>query len=175
MAGTYPLPEAQLDRFLFKLKLESPTAAQLTEIVNRTTSGDVPRVQRLASAEDLLEMRRTALQVFVAPHVTDYAVRLIMATYPTAGSDAPAEVRKFVRYGASPRAAQALVIAAKITAFLSGRFNVSYRDIREVSRVSLRHRLILNTDADIAGVDVDAIVNAVIHHVPAELQLPRTP
>jgi MoxR-like ATPase len=165
MAGTYPLPEAQLDRFLFKLKLGAPTAAQLTEIVNRTTSVEQPGVRRLASGDDLLEMRHVARQVFIAPHVTDYAVRLVMATYPTPDADAPAAVRQFVRYGASPRAAQTLIIAGKITAFLSGRFNVSYQDIRGVARPTLRHRLILNVEAEVAGVDSDSIIESVIRHV----------
>jgi MoxR-like ATPase len=168
MAGTYPLPEAQLDRFLFKLKMGSPTAAQLTEIVNRTTSADEPTVQRLAGGDQLLEMRRVARMVLIAPHVTDYAVRLIMATYPTGDAAAPQEVRQFVRYGASPRAAQALVIAAKITAFLSGRFNVSMQDIRDVARPALRHRLILNIEAEVSGVDPDSILDSVIRHVPEE-------
>ncbi|TME92282.1 MAG: MoxR family ATPase [Chloroflexi bacterium] len=168
MAGTYPLPEAQLDRFLFKLKLGSPSAEQLTEILNRTTSVDQPRVRRLAGPDALLEMRHVARQVFIAPHVMNYAVRLILATYPARDADAPQAVRQFVRYGASPRAGQALVIAAKVTAFLSGRFNVSYQDIRDVARASLRHRLILNIEAEVAGTDVDSIVEAVIHHVPEE-------
>jgi len=106
--------------------------------------------------------------VFIAPHVMNYAVRLILATYPARDADAPQAVRQFVRYGASPRAGQALVIAAKVTAFLSGRFNVSYQDIRDVARASLRHRLILNIEAEVAGTDVDSIVEAVIHHVPEE-------
>jgi MoxR-like ATPase len=168
MSGTYPLPEAQLDRFLFKLTMGSPNAIELTEIVNRTTSNEDHRVQRLADGAALLEMRQLARKVFIAPHVTDYAVRLIMATYPTADRDAPGVVRQYVRYGASPRAAQALVIAAKITAFLAGRFNVSFQDIREVARPALRHRLILNVEADVAGVDQDSIVEAVLRHVGEE-------
>jgi len=169
MAGTYPLPEAQLDRFLFKLKMGSPTAAQLTEIVNRTTSIDEPSVRRLADGKALLEMRHVARQVFIAPHVTNYAVRLVMATYPTGEGDIPGSIRQYVRYGASPRAAQTLVIAAKITAFLSGRFNVSYQDIRDVARPALRHRLILNIEAEVAGVDPDTLIESVVQHVPEEI------
>jgi MoxR-like ATPase len=170
MAGTYPLPEAQLDRFLFKLKMGSPTAVQLTEIVNRTTSSEEHHVRRLADGDALLEMRQLGRKVFIAPHVTDYAVRLIMATYPAGDGDGPGIVRQYVRYGASPRAAQALVIAAKITAFLSGRFNVSFQDIRDVAQPALRHRLILNIEADVAGVNPDDIVESVIRHVAEELR-----
>jgi MoxR-like ATPase len=168
MAGTYPLPEAQLDRFLFKLKMGSPTAAQLTEIVNRTTSTEEPHVRRVADGDALLEMRHIARKVFIAPHVTDYAVRLIMATYPAGHADVPPLIRQFVRYGASPRAAQALVIAAKITAFLAGRFNVSFQDIRDMVRPALRHRLILNIEAEVAGIDAEVIIESVIRHVREE-------
>jgi MoxR-like ATPase len=168
MAGTYPLPEAQLDRFMFKLKMGLPTAAQLTEIVNRTTSIEEPHVRRVADGDALLQMRHIARQVLIAPHLTSYAVRLIMATYPAGDTDGPPIIGQYVRYGASPRAAQALVIAAKITAFLSGRFNVSYQDIRDVARPTLRHRLILNIEAEVAGVEADTIIESVIRHVPEE-------
>ncbi|HEV7664224.1 MAG TPA: MoxR family ATPase, partial [Chloroflexota bacterium] len=165
MSGTYPLPEAQLDRFLFKLKMGSPSAAQLTEILDRTSAEVQPLVRRLAGADVLLELRQLVNKVLIAPHVTDYAVRLIMATYPAGDGDPPLVIRQYVRYGASPRAAQAMVSAAKITAFLAGRFNVSYQDIRDVARPALRHRLILNIEAEVSGVDPDGIIEAVIHHV----------
>jgi MoxR-like ATPase len=167
MAGTYPLPEAQLDRFLFKLKVDFPSNESLTEILLRTTSGPPRTVRSLADASTVLEMQRIARQVPIASNVLDYAVRLVAATQPTR-REAPQAVRDFVRYGASPRAAQGLVLAGKIMAFLSGRFNVSYEDIRSVAHQTLRHRLILNVDAEVGGIEPDGLVDAVLHHVVDE-------
>jgi MoxR-like ATPase len=168
MAGTYPLPEAQLDRFLFKLKLEFPSNASLTEIVLRTTSSTSHTVRGLADAATVLEMQRVARDVPIASNVLDYAVRLIAATQPRR-PEAPKMVRDYVRYGASPRAAQGLVLAGKITGFLGGRFNVSYDDVRSIALATLRHRVILNVDAEVGGVEADALIEAVLEHVPEEL------
>jgi MoxR-like ATPase len=167
MAGTYPLPEAQLDRFLFKLTVDFPSNDSLTEILLRTTSGTSHSVRCLADAATVLEMQRIAREVPIASNVLDYAVRLVAATQPTR-SEAPRIVREYVRYGASPRGAQGLVLAAKITAFLSGRFNVSYEDIRSVVRPTLRHRLILNVDAEVGGIQTDALIDEVLEHVADE-------
>ena len=167
MAGTYPLPEAQLDRFLFKLKVDFPSNESLTEILLRTTAGPPRAVRCLADGARVLEMQRVAREVPIASNVLDYAVRLVAATQP-ARQEAPQVVREYVRYGASPRGAQGLVLAGKIMAFLSGRFNVSYEDIRSVAHQTLRHRLILNVDAEVGGIEADGLVDAVIRHVVDE-------
>jgi len=167
MAGTYPLPEAQLDRFLVKLKVDFPSNDSLTQILQRTTVETPHQVCQMADAATVLEMQRVAREVPIASNVLDYAVRLVAATQPTR-AEAPDSVREYVRYGASPRGAQSLVTAAKITAFLSGRFNASYDDIRAVALPTLRHRLILNVDADVSGIDPDSIIASVLKHVVDE-------
>jgi MoxR-like ATPase len=167
MAGTYPLPEAQLDRFLFKLQVEFPSQRDLIEILDRTTSSFEPAVEQVADGETLLRMQRLVRDVPIASHVMDYAARLVMATHPTLPG-APAVVRDAVRYGASPRAAQGLVLAAKASAFLSGRFNVSYDDIRAVAYPALRHRLILRVEAAIGGVDAETILASIVEQVREE-------
>ena len=167
MEGTYPLPEAELDRFFFKLNVNYPSREQLGEIVRRTTSDVPPSVRRVANAEMILEMQALARQVPIASHVADYAVRLVLATHPEADG-APEAARRYTRYGASPRAAQAMVLASKIYALLSGRFNVAYEDVRRVAAPALRHRLILNFEAESKAVTADTVVRAVIESVPDE-------
>jgi MoxR-like ATPase len=167
MTGTYPLPEAQLDRFLFKLKVEFPSAVNLTEILTRTTTTFEPTVEHVTDGEALIAMQRTARDLLIASHVMDYAARLVMATHPRL-SGAPDAVRQYVRYGASPRAAQGLVLAAKMNAFLSGRLNVSFDDVRSVAPSALRHRVILNVEAEVAGMEADTIVDTVLKHVQEE-------
>ncbi len=167
MTGTYPLPEAQLDRFLFKLKVEFPSASNLTEILTRTTTTWEPTVEHVADGESLMAIQRVARDLLIASHVMDYAARLVMATHPRlVGS--PEQVRQYVRYGASPRAAQGVVLAAKMNAFLSGRLNVSFDDIRKVAPAALRHRIILNVEAEVAGMESDVIVDNVLKHVLEE-------
>jgi MoxR-like ATPase len=168
MEGTYPLPEAELDRFFFKLNVSYPSREQLGEIVRRTTGGELAPVRRVADDETILEMQALARQVPIANHVADYAVRLVLATHPEA-DDAPEPARRFVRYGASPRAAQAIVLAAKIYALLGGRFNVAYDDVRRVSPPALRHRLILNFEAEAKEVSPDTVIRAILQAVPDEL------
>ena len=167
MEGTYPLPEAELDRFFFKLNVTYPSREQLGEIVRRTTGGLEDPVRRVANGEAILEMQALARQVPVAGHVADYAVRLVLATHPEADG-APDTTRQYVRYGASPRAAQAIVLAAKIYALLSGRFNVAYEDVRRVAPPALRHRLILNFEAEARTVSADAVVRGILKAVPEE-------
>jgi MoxR-like ATPase len=167
MTGTYPLPEAQLDRFLFKLKVEFPSAVHLTEILNRTTTTWEPTVEHVTDGEALIEMQRVARDLLIASHIMDYAARLVMGTHPRLAG-APDAVRQYVRYGASPRAAQGLVLAAKMNAFLSGRLNVSFEDVRSVAPAALRHRVILNVEAEVAGMEADSIVDTVLKHVPEE-------
>ncbi|MBV9895730.1 MAG: MoxR family ATPase [Chloroflexi bacterium] len=167
MTGTYPLPEAQLDRFLFKLKVEFPSADNLTEILTRTTTTWEPTVEHVTDGDALIEMQRVARDLLIASHIMDYAARLVMATHPRLPG-APDAVRQYVRYGASPRAAQGLVVAAKMNAFLSGRLNVSFEDVRNVAASALRHRVILNVEAEVAGVEADTVVDTVLAHVAEE-------
>jgi len=167
MTGTYPLPEAQLDRFLFKLKVEFPSADNLTEILTRTTTTWEPTVEHVTDGDALIEMQRVARDLLIASHIMDYAARLVMATHPRLPG-APDAVRQYVRYGASPRAAQGLVVAAKMNAFLSGRLNVSFEDVRSVAASALRHRVILNVEAEVAGVEADTVVDTVLAHVAEE-------
>jgi MoxR-like ATPase len=167
MTGTYPLPEAQLDRFLFKLKVEFPSASNLTEILTRTTTTWEPTVAHVANGDALINAQRVARDLLIASHVLDYAARLVMATHPHLPGS-PDAVRQYVRYGASPRAAQGLVLAAKMNAFLSGRLNVSFDDVRNVALACMRHRIILNVEAEVAGMETDSIVTTVLKHVVEE-------
>ncbi|MBA3276035.1 MAG: AAA family ATPase, partial [Chloroflexia bacterium] len=142
MEGTYPLPEAQLDRFFFKIIVPFPTPEELTEIVIRTVSQQAVELQRVATAESVSRMSRTAREVPIAHSVLDFAIRLVMASHP--GNDgAPGLVQQYVRYGASPRGAQTMVMAAKLRALLDGRPNVAYDDIRAVAMPAMRHRIVL--------------------------------
>jgi MoxR-like ATPase len=166
MEGTYPLPEAQLDRFLFKLWVPFPSEEDLVSIMERTTGAEQPRAGRAANAAQVVAMQRLARSVPIAPHVMAYAVSVLSATHPDAPR-APELVRQYVRYGGSPRGAQALVLAGKIQALLDGRFNVSVEDIRAVALPALRHRLIRNFEAEAEGITSDAIVRAVLEAVPA--------
>jgi MoxR-like ATPase len=164
MEGTYPLPEAQLDRFLFKLWVPFPREEDLITILDRTTGVDTPTASKVASASEVVAMQRLARGVPIAPHVTAYAVSLLAATHPDQPR-APGLVRDYVRYGGSPRGAQALVLAGKINALLDGRFNVAVEDIRNVALPALRHRVIRNFEGEAEGITTDAIVRAVIDAV----------
>ncbi len=166
MEGTYPLPEAQLDRFLFKLWVPFPNEEDLVEIMERTTGAKMPTARPAANAAEVVEMQRLARSVPIAPHVTAYAVSLLSATHPDAPR-APELVKEYVRYGGSPRGAQALVLTGKIHALLDGRYNVSVDDIRAVALPALRHRVIRNFEGEAEGITSDAIVRAVIDAVPA--------
>ena len=163
MEGTYPLPEAQLDRFLFKVNVAFPTPAELSQILHRTTGDKQPQAQEAATGETLVQMQQLARQIAVPTTVVDYISRLVVATHPEA-SPAPL-VRQYVRYGSSPRGAQALVLGAKITALLAGRYNASVQDVAEVARPALRHRLILNFEAQAENVAADGIVADLLQHV----------
>ena len=164
MEGTYPLPEAQLDRFTFKLRVDPPGRDELHAILERTTGSDEPAVRPVLGRERLLEMRALVRQVPVARPVQDYAVRLVEATQPTRSS--VAEVKRFVRYGSSPRGAQAVILAAKIEALREGRFAPSFADIRRIALPALRHRVLLNFDGEAEGVTADAVVDAVLAGLP---------
>jgi MoxR-like ATPase len=164
MEGTYPLPEAQLDRFFFKLHLGFPTADGLHEIMDRTTKQQEPHVDRVLGQGEVLEMRETARSVPVARHVQQYAIDLTLATHPE--SEAATEmVKRFVRFGSSPRGTQALILGGKVNALLNDRLHVACEDIRTVALNALRHRLLLNFDAEAEGVNSDAILKDVLQRV----------
>ena len=160
LEGTYPLPEAQLDRFMLKVLLRSPNRQELSEILNRTTAGEMAATETVASAERLFEMRRVVRDVPIASHVADYVSRVILATHPDANGSPLA--RKYVRYGASPRGGQAIVLAAKVRALRDGRANVAFEDVDAAAASALRHRLILSFEGQADGVDPDAIIQDVL-------------
>ncbi|MDQ3654227.1 MAG: MoxR family ATPase [Chloroflexota bacterium] len=165
MEGTYPLPEAQLDRFFFKIIVPFPNAEELAEIVIRTVSQQGVVLDRVATAESVSRMTETARNVPIAHSVLDFAIRLVMASHPQ-NDGAPGLVRQYVRYGASPRGAQTMVMAAKLRALLDGRANVAYDDIRAVALPAMRHRIVLNFDAEANDVSTDAVVGRLIEAVP---------
>jgi len=164
MEGTYPLPEAQLDRFLLKVVVPFPTEDDLIAILERTTGAESPSAGSVTTAAEIVEMQQLARAVPIAPHVTAYAVSLLAATHPDNGR-APAIVREYVRYGASPRGAQALVTAGKILALLDGRFNVSIDDIRAAAMPALRHRVILNFEGEAEGITTESVVGAILDEI----------
>jgi MoxR-like ATPase len=167
MEGTYPLPEAQLDRFLFKIMVPFPSREELVEILNRTTTADVPTASKVMNRERLLHWMRFVRSIVIAPHVQDYAVRVILATHPDS-PHATEMVRRFVRYGASPRGAQGLILGGKIKALRAERYNVAFADIAAVASMVLRHRMILNFEGEAEGVTTDAVVEDILKHVPRE-------
>jgi len=169
MEGTYPLPEAQLDRFFFKVLTEYPSGEELSTILDRTTQAEEVRPEAVMSGEQIIEWQRLVRTVVVAPHVQDYAVRLVLATHPTGETPAVA-TSKYVRYGSSPRGAQALLLGAKVRALVKERYNVAFDDIREVAATALRHRLILNFEAQAEGVSPDTIVQQILEEVPVKAE-----
>ena len=164
MEGTYPLPEAQLDRFFFKIDVPFPTTDELVEIANRTTGAAVPQAEPVADGPTIQAMQALARGVPIADHVTAYAARLLKATHPD-DPNAPEAVRRYVRYGASPRGMQAMILAGKIVALLDERYNVAFDDLRQAALPALRHRLILNFEAQAEGVTTDAVIEAVLASV----------
>jgi MoxR-like ATPase len=167
--GTYPLPEAQLDRFFFKILVGYPTAEELTEVLSRTTAGAGAKVERVLTRERLLELMKLVREVPVASHVKDYAVRLVLATHPKTETAAPI-ASQYLRFGSSPRGGQTLLLAGKVRALTDGRFNVSFDDIQAVAATSLRHRLILNFEAEAEGITTDHIVAQILKDVPRDAQ-----
>jgi MoxR-like ATPase len=165
MEGTYPLPEAQLDRFLLKLLMRMPGRGEIGEIVDRTTGAKVPRADRVADGPTLLRMRTLVREVPVASHVRDYAAALVLATHPDRDDAAPM-AGKYLRYGAGPRAAQAMILGGKVLALVAGRYNVAMADVRHMAAPALRHRIIRNFEAEAEGVDPDRIVADLLDHVP---------
>ena len=163
--GTYPLPEAQLDRFFFKLLVRYPTAAELADILNRTTEGERPSLQKVMTGAALLDWRRLMVQVPVPSHVKDYAVRLVLATHAKAETAVPV-ANQYLRFGSSPRGGQCLILAAKARALTQGRFNVGFEDVQTMATAALRHRLILNFEAEAEGVTTDQVITQILKDVP---------
>jgi MoxR-like ATPase len=167
MEGTYPLPEAQLDRFFFKIDVPFPSADELIEIAARTTGTKIPEAKAVADGVKISAMQKLARDVPVASHVTAYAARLLTTTHP-GNSDTPEVVQRFVRYGASPRGMQALILAGKILALLDGRYNVAFDDLRAAVLPALRHRLILNFEAQAEGISTDSVISELLSLVRPE-------
>ena len=157
MEGTYPLPEAQLDRFFFKLKVEFPSIEELDVVMERTTKREMPAVDKVCEGKVINELEQIVRDILVAEDVRKYALRLVMGTHPET-EDAPEMTKKYVRYGSSPRGAQALILGSKVRAILDGRYNVAREDIQAVALPSLRHRLILSFEGEAEGIDPDMII-----------------
>ena len=169
MEGTYPLPEAQLDRFMYKLLVEFSSREELVKILDRTTEGRQVIAEKVIDGPAIMEWREFVTQVVVAPHVKDYCARLVLATHPKSES-ATEVVNRYVRYGASPRAAQVLALAGKVRALLEGRYNVAFEDVAEAVLPAMRHRIILNFEGEAEGIAPDQILGDVIARVPKSLE-----
>jgi MoxR-like ATPase len=165
MEGTYPLPEAQLDRFLFKVDVNFPSSAELVDILARTTGVEMPATDKVADGAAIVAMGELARQVPIASHVTDAIAQLVVASHPDSES-APPMVRQYVRYGSSPRGGQALVLGAKIMALITGRYNVAFEDLHAIAPAALRHRLLLNFEGQAEGVDPDAVIAELLERMP---------
>jgi len=163
--GTYPLPEAQLDRFFFKLIVNYSGRQEMAAILDRTTKSDWPQPAKVMDGEEISRWHQLIREVLIAPPVQDYAIRLVLATHPQ-GEFATAETNKYIRCGASPRGAQALVLAGKVRALLEGRYNVSFEDIRSVYFPAMRHRLILNFEAQAENIASDTVLAQILNDVP---------
>jgi len=174
MEGTYPLPEAQLDRFLFKLRVRYPQIEELNSIIDRTTQSRTATVNRVLGGPDVLAFRELIREVPIASHIRDFASAIVMATHPQ-WEQAPDIARRFVRYGASPRGAQALVLGAKVRALADGRYNVSLDDIKAMAVPALRHRVILNFEGEAEGVDTDTLISRVVADTEAGVAQSREP
>jgi len=167
--GTYPLPEAQLDRFFFKLLVGYPSGPELSEVLNRTTTGVRAEVAKVLDRETLMQLMAMVREVPVASHVTDYAVRLVLATHPGTETAAPI-ANQYLRFGSSPRGGQTLLLAGKVRALMHGRYNVGFEDIEAVAPAALRHRLILNFEAEAEAITTDQVIQQVLSTVPRDAQ-----
>ncbi|MBM3144050.1 MAG: MoxR family ATPase [Chloroflexi bacterium] len=161
MEGTFPLPEAQLDRFFFKLNVAFPSCEELVEIANRTTGEGLPQARPVASGSDVIAMQALARGVPVPEHITSYAAQLVRVTHPD-DDNAPVLVRRYVRYGSSPRGMQTLILGGKVNALLDGRASLAAEDLREMAAPALRHRLLLNFEAQAEGLTPDSIIQEVL-------------
>jgi MoxR-like ATPase len=172
--GTYPLPEAQLDRFFFKLLVNYSGREEMATILERTTRGEWPTAERVMGGDEIRRWQQLVREVLVAPPVQDYAIRLVLATHP-GGEFATADTNKYIRFGSSPRGAQALVLAVKVRALLEGRYNVSFDDIRKVYLPALRHRVLLNFEAQAENIPSDAVLMNVLKDVKEKAADVATP
>jgi MoxR-like ATPase len=166
MAGTYPLPEAQLDRFMFKVDVKFPSTTELVAILNRTTGGGYDEATPVANGPRIVAMGNLTRNVPIPSHVSEYVARLTIATHPD-NETSTEMVRQYVRYGSSPRGAQALIMGAKINALLAGRFNVSFDDVRAIAPAALRHRLLLNFEGQAEGISTDAVITDLLAKLSA--------
>jgi len=165
MEGTYPLPEAQLDRFLFKLDVQPSSVSELAQIFAQTTGTDMADQAAVTDGAGIMQMRNLAKQVPIAQHLLEYVARIVLATHPeTDGS--PSEVQRYVRYGSSPRGGQSIIRAAKVRALVEGRYNVSAGDIRAVATPALRHRVLLNFEGEAEGINTSHIIAAILDKIP---------
>ena len=163
--GTYPLPEAQLDRFFFKLLVEYSSCEDLKVILDRTTTGHVPQIEPVMSQDEIIGAQRLVQRVVMAPHVQDYVVRLVTATHPDSRF-ATEMTSKYIRWGSSPRGAQAITLAAKVMALLDGRFNVSFQDVQKVATAALRHRMLLNFEGEAENISTDLVAADILKLTP---------
>ena len=162
MEGTYPLPEAQMDRFHYKIVMDYPDRGEMEEIIQRTTGNEVPEAKEVMSRSEVMEIRRVVREIPVPAEVRDYAISLVMASHPGRGPEA---VNRFVRYGASPRAAQSMLLGAKTRALLGGRVNASFEDVTEAALPSLRHRLIMSFEGEAEGKTTDGMVRELLKDI----------
>jgi len=167
--GTYPLPEAQLDRFLFKLLVEYSNRQELKEILDRTTTSANVEIQPVLDGARIIQHQDLVRQVHVAPHVQDYAIRCVLATHPKGEFSIPM-VNQFLRFGASPRAGQAITLAAKVRALLDNRYHVSFQDVKDVAKPAMRHRLILNFEGEAEGITTDMIIDRILNETPTAVE-----
>jgi MoxR-like ATPase len=165
MEGTYPLPEAQLDRFMLKLSATYPDAAGLSQIVDRTTGAPMPSIEAILNAGEVIELRELVRSIVIAGHVKDYAIRLVLATHP-GNPEATSMVRRYVRHGASPRGLLGMVLTAKAFALFSGRISVSFDDLAAAAPAALRHRILLNFEGEAEGTKVEDLIAEVVRETP---------
>jgi MoxR-like ATPase len=170
MEGTYPLPEAQLDRFLFKVMVSFSSVNELRRILERTTDKSEVALQAVLDGPKILAYQQLVKEVVAAPHVKDYAARLVWATHPESEL-APEIVKRYVRFGSSPRGAQAFMLAAKVSALVEGRYNVGFADIKGVAHNALRHRVLLNFEGEAEGVRIEKVVDEILASVPPEVRM----
>lgn len=171
--GTYPLPEAQLDRFFFKLMVGYSSREELTEIIDRTTRGVTIEPDKVMDGAEIVKWQQLVREVIVAPHVQDYIVRLTLATHPE-GPFAVESTNQYLRWGSSPRGAQTITLAAKVRALLAGRYNVSFDDVRRVFLPAMRHRVILNFEAQAEGIDPDQVLVDIVQKVPEKAEAAKS-
>jgi MoxR-like ATPase len=167
--GTYPLPEAQLDRFFFKLLVPYSNRQELRAIIDRTTAGENPKAESVIGTEEIIEAQELVRYVVIAEHVQDYAIRLVLGTHPK-GEFAPEVTNRFVRFGSSPRGVQALVLAGKVRAMLDERYHVSFTDIRDSVLPALRHRILLNFEGQAEGITTDEVLDQILENTPTALE-----